>query len=228
MSFITFVAYAVIAFGSHFFMYKRLFNGSEVMSRLNILYGVASFLASHFLRIVLSGFLFVPQHPVVTPDATGDIDWVLAIIHFLLSFVDIWSMVIFLKKVSTGSLRDRALNLGLGWAIFDTFAMRVPGLWAASRSIDWSFAPVLVALGATASLFTIMGVARLAARVIPGKVTVQGSKKMVVAVMMIGLGGAQLAGAVFEGFVQEYAAYLTLAVEVVIAVVVTKFNGKMF
>lgn len=227
MSFITFVAYAIIAFGSHFFMYKRLYSGSEVMSRLNILYGVASFLASHFLRIVLSGFLFVPQRPVIDA-ATGEIDWILALIHFLLSFVDIWSMIIFLKRVSRGSLRDRALNLGLGWAIFDTFSMRVPGLWAASRSIDWSFAPVLVALGATASLFTVMGVARLAARIIPGKMTVQGSVKVTVAVMMIGLGGSQLIGVVLEGLVQEYAAYLKFVVEIVIAVVVTKFTGKVF
>lgn len=226
MSFITFIAYAIMAFGSHFFMYKKLYSGSEVMNRFNILFGVCGFLSSHFVRIVLSGLLMVPQRPALSP-VTGEVDWLLAVIHFLLAFVDIWAMMIFLKKVVTGSPRDKVLNFGLGWAIFDTFAMRVPSLWAASRSIDWSFEPILVALGATATLFTVMGATKLAARLVSGRGAAQISAKGAAVLIMVALAGPEFVGVVAKAFAEEFAAYVKLGAEVVIAFVVSKISAKI-
>ena len=216
-----------MAFGSHFFMYKKLHSGSEVMSWKNVLVGIAGFLASHFVRIVLSGLLFVPQGPTVDP-ATGAADWVLAAIKFLLAFVDVWAMVLFLKKVVTGSVRDKVLNFGLGWAIFDTFAMRIPALWLASRSIDWSFAPVLVALGASASMFAVMGAAKLAVRFVSGRGAALISAQKAAVLMMIALGGPALCETIATVAVPEYAAYATFAAEAAIAFVVTKITAKCY
>lgn len=226
MSFIIFIAYCVIAFGSHFFMYKRINkNNTEVMTRLNILYGVLAFASSHFFRIILSGLLFVPQRPVIDP-TTGELDVVLAAIHFFLSFIDVWAMIITLKKVATGSIRDRAANLGLGWAIFDTFAMRVPTLWRASRSIDWSFDPVLMAMGSTATLFTVMGVVRMAGKSTGGRGPVQVPKVKAMALMMVGLAAPGLVAALAEAFVTEFKGAVTLGAEVVIAFAIHKLSSK--